>query len=174
MKLFTLLSFLILSPTGAFAQHAHADNAVATETGQAAFAAISEIVLLLQKDPQTNWSEVSIPALREHLVDMDRVTMLSKTTTRQSGEGLAFHVSGDGETVDSIQRMTVAHASMLAAQTGWAVTANATKNGAILQIQTSDSGDLQKAKALGFYGVMAIGAHHQSHHLMIATGHNPH
>ncbi|PLW74818.1 hypothetical protein [Cohaesibacter celericrescens] len=174
MRLFTLLSFLILSPTVAFAQHVHSNNVAATETGHAAFAAVSEIVQLLENDPQTDWSEVSIQALREHLVDMDRVTMLSKTTTTQSSGSLAFDVSGEGDTVASIQRMTAAHAPMLAAETGWNITANSTQNGATLQIRTANKDELQKARALGFYGVMTIGAHHQAHHMLIATGQNPH
>ncbi|RVU81575.1 hypothetical protein EOL70_26420 [Leucothrix sargassi] len=30
--------------------------------------------------------------------------------------------------------------------------------------------DKSKLKGLGFFGLMAMGSHHQPHHLMIATG----
>ncbi|WP_280955336.1 hypothetical protein [Cohaesibacter haloalkalitolerans] len=43
-----------------------------------------------------------------------------------------------------------------------------------MTITTSNKTELEKIKALGFYGVMTIGAHHQMHHLMMATGINPH
>jgi hypothetical protein len=45
------------------------------EAGQGAFAAIAEIVALLEADPNTDWSKVNIAALREHLVDMDELTL---------------------------------------------------------------------------------------------------
>ena len=34
--------------------------------------------------------------------------------------------------------------------------------------------DVTKLRALGFIGVMTRGMHHQTHHLMIASGENPH
>src|SRR5438046_3161300 len=40
------------------------------EPGQSAFAAIQEIVALLEADPGTDWTKVDIEALRRHLVDM--------------------------------------------------------------------------------------------------------
>ena len=38
------------------------------EAGESAFAAIQEIVALLNADPKTDWSKVDIDALRQHLV----------------------------------------------------------------------------------------------------------
>ncbi len=46
-----------------------------TEPGQAAFAAIQEIVARLQADPRTDWSKVDVDALRQPLINMDEVTM---------------------------------------------------------------------------------------------------
>jgi len=34
--------------------------------------------------------------------------------------------------------------------------------------------DKAKIKALGFFGMKASGSHHQAHHWMMASGHNPH
>lgn len=45
------------------------------ETGQAAFAAIQEIVAMLDADPATDWARVDIEALRQHLIDMNNVTL---------------------------------------------------------------------------------------------------
>src|SRR5665213_2414926 len=44
-----------------------------TQPGQSAFAAIQEIVAILEADPKTDWSRVNIEALRQHLIDMDNV-----------------------------------------------------------------------------------------------------
>lgn len=38
------------------------------EPGQGTFAAIAEIVALLQSDPTTDWATVDIEALRQHLI----------------------------------------------------------------------------------------------------------
>ena len=174
MKQIMLLLLIVLMPTAALAQHAHGAQIVPKETGQDAFAAISEIVSQLQADPATDWSTISIDALRAHLVDMNRVTLMSDVQSIRSETMIAFNVTGQGKTVSSIQRMTTAHAPMLAAQTGWTIRAIPTDHGATLQISAADKGQLQKIAGLGFFGVMTIGAHHQAHHMMIAMGHNPH
>ena len=53
-----------------------------TMLGQDAFGAIQEIVGILEADPNTDWSKVNISALREHLVDMNEVTL--KAVTRRA------------------------------------------------------------------------------------------
>ena len=47
------------------------------EGGQAAFAAIQEIVAILMADSATDWSRVNIETLRQHLIDMDNVVLRS-------------------------------------------------------------------------------------------------
>ena len=48
---------------------------VPTMPGQDAFGTIQEVVQILQADPTTDWSKVNIAALREHLIDMNEVTL---------------------------------------------------------------------------------------------------
>src|SRR6476661_11054649 len=43
--------------------------------GQAAFAAIAEATAALDANPRTDWGKANIDALRQHLVDMDNVTV---------------------------------------------------------------------------------------------------
>ena len=63
------------------ARHVHGGEAtVPTMPGQEAFGTIQEIVRILDADPTTDWSKVSIGALREHLIDMDDVTMRARPT----------------------------------------------------------------------------------------------
>jgi len=170
----TLAVILTLAAAPALGQHQHSSMDGPTETGQSAFAAIAEIVALLDNDPSTDWSEVNIPALRDHLVDMEFLTTQTVSNMSQSANTVTFSVSGPPESIGSIQRMTQAHAPMLANATGWSVTSKPMPNGAELQIRSEDQNELAKIQALGFYGVMTVGAHHQQHHLMIATGRNPH
>ena len=52
--------------------------------GQAAFGAIEEIVQKLEADPATDWSKVNIGALREHLIDMNEVTLRADAGSARS------------------------------------------------------------------------------------------
>ncbi len=139
------------------------------EPGQSAFAAIAEVVRALEADPQTDWENVNIDLLRQHLRDMDVVTIDSTTQTDQIEGGLRFTVTGSPAVAPSIIRMVLAHAQMVDGIDGWAYSAVAIKGGAILTVTVPPSG-LAKLKGLGFYGLLASGIHHQPHHWMMANG----
>ncbi len=81
-----------------------------TEAGQAAFGAIQEIVRMLLADPMTNWSRVDIDALRQHLVDMDELTLHADAKKEPIENGLRILVTGKGRTLEAIRRMVPAHA----------------------------------------------------------------
>ena len=55
--------------------------------GQDAFGAIQEVVQMLESDPATDWSKVNIAALREHLIDMNEVTLHAATAERSLDNG---------------------------------------------------------------------------------------
>jgi hypothetical protein len=141
-----------------------------TEPGQSAFAAIAEIVAMLDADPGTDWSRVDIGALRAHLRDMDLVTLRSEATMTPIEAGARFEIAGDGDVTNAIRRMTLAHAPFLEAEADWRVTAEATPRGAILTVAAADPALTAKIRALGFYGLMTLGAHHPAHHLAMARG----
>ncbi|MEE9313212.1 MAG: hypothetical protein V3V02_01055 [Rhizobiaceae bacterium] len=147
-----------------------ANEARPTEGGQAAFATIAEIVELLNNDPKTDWSKVNIDGLREHLIDMDEVTMRAKATAAVSGNTIIFTVTGEGRTKQAIQAMVPAHAAVLARITDWESKGVATDTGATLTVHAANAHELHKLKALGFFGIMATGAHHQAHHFAMAKG----
>src|SRR3954464_14002474 len=86
---------LLLSGAGAAAQvmdHATMDHSAAvghsqaapagvpTEAGQSAYAAIGEVARIMLANPQTDWSHADVDALRNHLVDMDNVTLRATVT----------------------------------------------------------------------------------------------
>jgi len=141
----------------------------ATEPGQGAFAAIGEIVAALEADPNTDWSKVDIGTLREHLRDMDQVILEAEATSTAIPGGLRFDVTGEGRVIEAIQRMVVGHARVMQGAGGWSYEAEATDTGATLAVQVPD-GDMAKLKALGFFGILTSGMHHQQHHWMMATG----
>lgn len=152
---------------------ARKDIGAPAEPGQSAFAAIQEIVQILERDPRTDWSKVDIEALRQHLIDMSNVTLAAHVSSEPLDGGMKFIITGDGTVRDSIRRMTTAHAATMDGAGGWHFVAKDTDGGSILEVRVPAQ-DMQKLKALGFIGVMARGMHHQQHHLMIATGEHPH
>jgi hypothetical protein len=76
------LSCLIATPVVALAQmvHNHPSGTVPKEPGQDAFGTIQEIVQILEADPKTDWSKVNLEALRQHLIDMNEVTLKAETS----------------------------------------------------------------------------------------------
>jgi hypothetical protein len=84
--------------------HGAADSRTPTEGGQSAFAAIAEIVKILEADPATDWSKVNLERLRLHLRDMDLVTLRSVVTMSPVDRGASFVVRGTGETIGAIKR----------------------------------------------------------------------
>ena len=65
--------------------------------------------------------------------------------------------------------MVPAHAQELLAL-GWSAKSQDLPNGVKLVVTASDPRQVIKIKALGFMGIMVQGAHHQTHHLMMAKG----
>ena len=152
---------------------AHMAGATPTQPGQGAFAAIQEIVGIFEADPYTDWSKVDIEALRQHLIDMDNVTLRSDVKSEPIEGGMRFIVSGRGPVSGSIRRMVEAHAKTMNGVGGWTFTAAETDDGATLTV-LAPAKDQAKLRELGFIGVMTRGMHHQAHHLMIARGFDPH
>jgi hypothetical protein len=146
-------------------------NAAAHPTmpGQDAFGTIQEIVRILEADPNTDWSKVNIDALRQHLIDMNEVTLNAVADERPFDRGVEITVTGEGRTADAIKRMVPAHVHELDAM-GWDAKTEDLPNGVKLIVTSDDPKQVTKLKALGFMGIMVQGSHHQMHHLMMAKG----
>jgi hypothetical protein len=156
-------------PMAGMMAHGPSQAGMPGQSGQAAFGAIQEIVTMLLGDPATNWSKVDIDVLRQHLIDMDEVTMRATVQKTQIDHGLRMTVTGDGRTLEAIQRMLPAHAQNINGLYGWTVQAKAIPNGEELTVTAANEADAAKVKALGFMGIMTLGTH-QMHHLAMAKG----
>jgi hypothetical protein len=116
---------------------------------------------------------VNVEALRQHLIDMDEVTMRASVRSEAVEGGAAFTVTGTGRTLDAIRRMTQSRA-----QTGDAANAIrmsvANVDGGVrftaLAANPSDARAVARIRGLGFIGVVSLGDHHAPHHLGIANG----
>ncbi|MHB0954344.1 MAG: hypothetical protein ACYC10_20805 [Allorhizobium sp.] len=131
--------------------------------------------MLLEADRKTDWSRVDIEALRQHLIDMQNVTLSTKVLSREISIGIRFEATSDTPTVAaSIKRMVIAHVMTMDGVNGWTLEAAEIPGGATLTVTPANASDLDKIRGLGFIGVMTVGMHHQEHHLAIATGRSPH
>jgi hypothetical protein len=150
-----------------------APSAVPTLPGQAAYGAIGEVVRMLEADPATDWSKVNIEALREHLIDMDDVTMQAVAVQRSVPGGVEIDVTGTGRTIAAIRRMTMNHTTMLDQGASYHASATEIPNGARLTITAKHADDANataRIRGLGFAGIMTEGEHHAAHHLALARG----
>jgi hypothetical protein len=91
----------------------HATSTTPTMPGQDAFGAIQEIVQILDADPKTDWSKVDLEALRQHLIDMNEVTLRADAAPKQIDGGSEIAVTGTGRTLVAIQRMVPAWAQTM-------------------------------------------------------------
>lgn len=153
--------------------HAMHDTAPALrEGGQSAFAAIQEITAALMADPATDWSKVDLEMLRQHLIDMDNVTLRADVDREDIDGGAKFTVtSANPSVVASIRAMVPAHAATMNGVEGWAMQAEEIDGGAMMTVTGLD---VDRIRGLGFIGLMTVGMHHQAHHMALASGHNPH
>ena len=142
--------------------------------GQDAFGAIQEVVQTLEADPKTDWSKVDFEALRQHLIDMNDVTLQANAAAKPIDTGLEIAVTGTGRTLVAIQRMIPAHAAEINGLNGWKVTSQPLGNGVVLIVTANDPKEVQHIRGLGFIGILVSGSHHQPHHLAMAKGEFPH
>jgi len=147
-----------------------ASSSAASQAGQAAFAAVQEVVALLDTDPTSDWSKVRIDALREHLLDMDDLVMRATAKTMAVGDEIRFLVTGDGRTQSAIRRMVPAHAAMMNGYREWRFTTEEVPGGVLLSIAVAAPSERARIQALGFFGLLTLGSHHGPHHVAIAKG----
>lgn len=151
-------------------RHTH-ERALPSLAGQDTFAAIQEIVTLLEADPSTDWAKVDIKALREHLIDMNALMLNSEVVEDSIPGGLEIIVGGLARSGEAVRRMVPPHSQMLNQIKGWNARSELLPDGRIRLTVTADKTDeVRHIRGLGFLGLMVKGAHHQSHHLSIARG----
>ena len=148
----------------------HGASTTPTLPGQDAFGAIQEVVRILDADPKTDWSKVDLEALRQHLIEMNEVTLNAGATPKQIDGGLEIEVTGSGRTLVAIQRMAPAWVQMANGQNVWSAKASELPNGELLTVTTTNPKEAQHIRSLGFIGLLASGSWHQPHHLAMAKG----
>jgi hypothetical protein len=144
-----------------------------TLPGQDAFGAIQEIVRILEADPDTDWSRVNLERLRQHLIDMNDVTLRSEVKATPVPGGLTMDVTGTGRTEQAIRAMVTPHARELDQMSEWSARVESIPGGLRLTVvakKPDDAKTVARIRGLGFIGLLTQGAHHQPHHLAMAKG----
>src|SRR3954470_15910535 len=150
-----------------------ANGQTPTQPGQAAYGSIAEVVRILEADPNTDWTRVNIEALRQHLIDMDEVTLRSKATRRNVDGGLEMDVTGSGRTVSAIRQLLASHAATLEMGDTYHATSTDIPEGARLTVTARNPNDaktIARIRGLGFAGIITEGNHHPMHHIALARG----
>ncbi|NVO24745.1 hypothetical protein HJ536_15370 [Donghicola sp. B5-SW-15] len=129
---------------------------------------------MLEADPETDWAQVDLAALRAHLVDMDRLVTGTQVEETVLPDGIRSFATGDADTIAALLRMVPAHAAELAKDPRWSVRATEREDGVELEVTSTDPATVARIQGLGFFGLMASQDHHRAHHLMIARGQNAH
>jgi hypothetical protein len=156
------------------AQDQPLQNTILTEPGQGAFAALSEVVRVLEADPDTNWGKVDLAGLRAHLVDMDRLVSDASVDETELPDGISAMATGDTDAIATLRRMVPAHAAQLARDDRWTVEAIDAENGVELRVTSGDPAVVARIRGLGFFGLMASQDHHREHHMAMARGEDAH
>lgn len=180
--LFIALAGVLLPAALSAQEHAHTPGmthpvpASSTSPGQDAFGAIAEVRRVLEADSSTDWSKVNLEPLRQHLIDMNEVTLRSVVRQEAVPGGARFMIEGQGRTLEAIRRMTQAHSAMVGDGGTLDVTTEETASGVrltVLAANQSDARAVAKIRGLGFIGYMTLGDHHGPHHLALARGAPP-
>ena len=148
----------------------HAASTTPTTPGHDAFGAIQEIVQILDADPKTDWSKVDLEALRQHLIDMNEVTLKADVASKQIDGGLEIAVIGTGRTLIAIERMIPAWAQTMNGDHGRSTKTASLPDGVLFSVTAADPKEVQHIRGLGFIGLLVSGSMHQPHDLAMATG----
>ncbi|MFB6098071.1 MAG: hypothetical protein ABEK84_02970 [Salinibacter sp.] len=144
--------------------------------GHSIFGAVQEVIRELESRPDTDWSDVNLERLRQHLLDMHRVAQkvaVEAATPIDGGVRLTVRPTTSAARA-SLRRVLSAHPAMLKAEAGWSMETTATDDGVIITTTDPEGQDAAKIRALGYIGLLSYGAHHQRHHWMIVRGEHPH
>jgi hypothetical protein len=149
------------------------DGPLPKQPAQSAYAAIGEIVRILKADSTTDWSKVDLETLRQHMIDMDEVTMRASVAQNAVPGGLTMTITGDARVAAAIKRVVTSHAGMLDQDPQYHATVAPIAAGVQLTVTARDTTNARLVAMIrgeGFAGLLTEGDHHARHHMALARG----
>lgn len=147
-----------------------------TEAGNDAFGTIQEVIRKLNHDPKLDWSKVDLEVLRQHLVDMNDMTLNVEVLSQKAvDKGLQVLLRPTTPRAElALDRVFSVHPAQLKEEKGWQMRVQKKEQTYSLTITTGNPDEVHQIRGLGYIGIMASGNHHQAHHWMMSKGENPH
>jgi len=169
----SVLTLFFISGSTFAQHHMHSQSTPLTESGNDIFGAIQQVINQLEQNPNTDWSQVDLEALRQHLLDMkaftEEVEVLSQSPIDQ---GIEIQVKPQSDlAIKALTNVLSKHPSMLKSEMGWDMIATQKDEYWVITCTTEKASEVDKIRGLGYIGLLAAGAHHQLHHWMVATNH---
>lgn len=146
------------------------------EAGNDVFGTLQEAITALSNDSTTDWRQVDVEKLRQHLLDMGDMTINVEIVSRQDNPaGLEVVIAPTtARAKQALQRVLSAHPKQLEQETGWDMQVTRQNDQYRLAVTTKNTQEIDKIRGLGYIGLMASGTHHQTHHWAMVKGANPH
>lgn len=137
-------------------------------------ALLARLLARLEADPTTDWRRVDLEAARQHLADLDRVTLLARVAAEELPGGVALRVSGeDPATVAAIRRLLPERAARLAEARRWRVATAPAEDGLRVEIKSLDPREAGRIRALGLAALLVAGPLDEAYLLEVARGGPP-
>lgn len=150
--------------------HHHRQAEPTPPRGLDALATVQHVTALLLADPTTDWERVSIARLREHLVDLDRLTLEATVEESAVEGGLDVTVSGDERTLEAARRVLPEHAERMAGYRGWNVEVEELGSELVVRLRAQRDDQVAVLRAIGFFGFLSSGVYRPHQLLGIARG----
>lgn len=138
--------------------------------GGDALGTIQSTVGQLLADPTTDWSDIRVSRLRQHLADLDEILAHAVVEERPVDGGVAITAGGPEPTLAALRRAVPAHVSSSDGFLGWEVKLRDAGDALELTITTADPEEVDVVRALGFFGYLASGVNRPQSHLAVVRG----
>jgi hypothetical protein len=139
-------------------------------SGGDALGSIQETVGLLLSDPTTDWSDLRVSRLRQHLADLGEIVSRAEVDERPVDGGLAITAGGSERTLAALRRAVPEHVRASEGFMDWEVTLRDAGGALELTITTDDAGEVAVVRGLGFFGYLASGVNRPQSHLGVVRG----
>lgn len=138
--------------------------------GGDALGSVQRMVGVLMADPETDWGEIRLTRLRDHLVDLNEIMMSARAEERDVDGGIEVTVGGSERTLAALRRVVPEHVRRMDGFRGWNIAIEDAGESLRVVIRSDKADEVEVVRAVGFFGFLASGVHHPENHLAVVKG----